>query len=186
MARDLTKEKVVQKAAELANDLGDVHQLKLKDLAAALNIKVPSLYNHVKGADGLIDALRIHALTQLDDLLRDAVAGKIGDEALMAAAQSYRAFAHANPGIYQLIIQAGEPGSEVERIGRNTLSFLLLILGSFGLAGDEALHVVRGFRSLLHGFVSLEIAGGFELDLDLDQSFERLIKDYISGLKAVS
>ena len=186
MARDLTKEKVVQKAAELANEIGDVHQLKLKDLAASLNIKVPSLYNHVKGADGLIEALRIHALTLLDGNLRDAMAGKIGSEALMSAAESYRSFAHTNPGIYQLIIQAGEPGSEVERIGRNTLSLLLLILGSFGLAGDEALHVVRGFRSLLHGFISLELAGGFGLDLDLDQSFERLIKDYINGLKAES
>lgn len=186
MARDLTKDKVVQKAVELANALGDIHQLKLKDLAAELNIKVPSLYNHVKGADGLIDAVRIYAVSQLDDQLRDAVAGKISEEALMAAAKSYRAFAHANPGIYQLIIQAGESGSDVERISRNTLSLLLLILGSFGLAGDEALHVVRGLRSLLHGFVSLEIAGGFGLDLDLDQSFERLIKDYISGLKTVS
>ena len=59
MARDLTKEKVTQKAIELANELGDIHQLKLKDLAAALNIKVPSLYNHVKGMDGLIYACRI-------------------------------------------------------------------------------------------------------------------------------
>ncbi len=183
MARDLTKEKVVQKAAELANELGDVHQLKLKDLAAALDIKVPSLYNHVKGSAGLIDALRIHALSELSGILQDAMVGKISEEALVAAAQSYRTFAHANPGIYQLVIQAGEPGSEVERIGKNSLSFLLLILGSFGLQGDEALHVVRGFRSLLHGFVSLELAGGFGLDLDLDQSFERLIKDYISGIQ---
>ena len=103
MARDLTKEKVVQKAVELANELGDVHQLKLKDLAAALNIKVPSLYNHIQGSAGLIDALRIHALIQLDECLRDAMAGKIGEEALVAAAQSYRIFAHANPGIYQLV-----------------------------------------------------------------------------------
>jgi len=183
MARDLTKEKVVEKAVELANEIGDVYQLKLKDLAAALNIKVPSLYNHVKGASGLIDALRIYAVTQLDDELRDAMVGKIGEEALIAAAKRYRTYAHANPGIYQLIIQVGEPGSEVERIGKNILSLLLLVLGSFGLSGDEALHVVRGFRSLLHGFVSLEISGGFGLDLDLDRSFERLIKDYINGIQ---
>ncbi|MFT5195112.1 MAG: AcrR family transcriptional regulator [Candidatus Promineifilaceae bacterium] len=182
MARDLTKEKVVYKAVELANELGDVYQLKLKDLAAALNIKVPSLYNHLKGTDGLIYALRVHALMMLDGILRDAMAGKIGREALLAAAQSYRSFAHANPGIYQLIIPAGDADTEIERIGRNTISLLLLILGSFGLEGDEALHVVRGFRSLLHGFVSIELAGGFRLDLDLDQSFHRLFNAYIDGL----
>lgn len=181
MARNLTKEKVVHKAAELANELGDVHQLKLKELAAALQIKVPSLYNHIEGTNGLIYALRVHALITMDENLRDAMSGKIGEEALWAAAQSYRAFAHANPGIYQLIIPAGESGSEVERLGWNTISLFLLILGSFGLEGDEALHVLRGFRSLLHGFVALELAGGFGLDLDLDQSFHRLFKAYISG-----
>lgn len=182
MARDLTKEKIVNKATELANELGSIHQLKLKELATALNIKVPSLYNHINGIDGLIYALRVHALTVLYEELRDAMAGKIGREALWAAAQSYRSFAHANPGIYQLIIPAGEADSEIERLGWHTISLLLLILGSFGLAGDEALHVVRGFRSLLHGFVSLELAGGFGLDLDLDQSFQRLFDTYMNGL----
>ena len=182
MARDLTQAKVVYKAAELANELGNVHQLKLKDLAAALNIKVPSLYNHVNGIDGLIYALRVHALITLDEDLRNAMSGKIGREALLAAAQSYRSFAHANPGIYQLTIPAGETDSEIERMGRNTISLLLLMLGSFGLGGDEALHVIRGFRSLLHGFVSLELAGGFGLDLDLDESFHRLIEVYTDGL----
>ena len=135
MARDLTKEKVVNKAAELANELGSVHQLKLKDLAAALNIKVPSLYNHIEGTDGLIYALRVHALIISDENLRDAMSGKIGSEALWAAAQSYRSFAHANPGIYQLIIPAGEADSEIERLGWNTISLLLLILGFFWFRG---------------------------------------------------
>lgn len=181
----MTKEKVVNKAAELANELGSVHQLKLKDLATALNIKVPSLYNHIEGTDGLIYALRVHAHTISYENLRDAMSGKIGSEALWAAAQSYRSFAHANPGIYSLIIPAGEADSEIARLGWNTISLLLLILGSFGLEGDEALHVARGFRSLLHGFVSLELAGGFRLDLDLDQSFHRFFKAYINGLNII-
>ncbi len=73
--------------------------------------------------------------------------------------------------------------SEIDKLGWRTISLLLLILGSFGLAGDEALHTVRGLRSLLHGFVSLELAGGFGLDLDLDDSFERLLSTFIDGIK---
>jgi hypothetical protein len=110
------------------------------------------------------------------------MAGKIGRDALWAAAQSYRSFAHANPGIYPLVIPAGQADSEIERLGWNTISLLLLVLGSFGLEGDEALHVVRGFRSMLHGFVSLELADGFKLDLDRDQSFQRLFQAYVNGL----
>ncbi|MFK7800960.1 MAG: TetR/AcrR family transcriptional regulator [Anaerolineae bacterium] len=183
MARDLTKEKVVAKAAELANELGDVQQLKLKDLAAELKIKVPSLYNHVKGLDGLVYALRLHALKLIDEQLRDAIAGLTGRDALMAAARSYRTFAHANPGIYPLIILVAKADSEVDKMGWRTISLLLLILGSFGLEGDEALHTVRGLRSMLHGFVSLELSGGFGLDLDLDDSFERLLSTFIDGIR---
>lgn len=182
MARDLTKEKVVAKAAKLANQVGDVQQLKLKDLAAALNIKVPSLYNHIKGTDDLILALRVYAHTLSYEALRDAMVGKTGKEALWAAAQSYRAFAHANPGIYQLILPASDPDSEIDRIGWQSISLFLLILASFGLEGDAALHVVRGFRSLVHGFVSLELAGGFGLDLDLDESYKQLLTAYLRGL----
>jgi AcrR family transcriptional regulator len=182
MARDLSKKKIVGRAAELANELGSVDRLKLKDLAAALNVRVPSLYNHVEGTDGLIYAMRLHALAILHASLLDAMAGKIGRDALWAAAQSYRSFAHANPGIYPLVIPAGQADSEIERLGWNTISLLLLVLGSFGLEGDEALHVVRGFRSMLHGFVSLELADGFKLDLDRDQSFQRLFQAYVNGL----
>ena len=112
------------------------------------------------------------------------MAGKIGEEAILAAAHSYRSFAHANPGIYQLVIPAGEDDSEIARLGWNTVSLLLLILGSFGIEGDEALHAVRGFRSLLHGFISLELVGGFGLDLDRTESFDRFLKIYINGLKS--
>ena len=182
MARNLTREKVVKQAAELANELGDVQQLKLKTVAAALNVRVPSLYNHVKGLDGLVHELRIYALTELDERLRDGMAGKLGREAIFAAAHQYRAFAHANPGIYQLVVAAGEPESEVARLSWNTVSLLLLVLGSLGLEGDEALHCVRGLRSLLHGFVTLELAGGFKLDLDLNQSFDQMVAAYLSGL----
>ena len=183
MARDLTKEKVVATAAELANELGDIQQLKLKDVAARLKIKVPSLYNHVKGLDGLVHALRVHALRILEEELRNVMAGKTGRDALMSAADSYRAFAHQNPGIYPLIIQAKGIDAETEKVSRDILTLFLLILGSFGLEGDEALHTVRGLRSLLHGFVSLELAGGFALGLELTDSFERLLSTFIDGIE---
>lgn len=182
MARNLNKQKVVSKAAELANELGDVYQLKLKTVATALNVKVPSLYNHVQGLDGLIHDIRIYTLALLYENLRDAIAGKTGSKALWAAAQSYRSFAHANPGLYPLVLPAGKPDSEIDKLGWYIISLFLLVLGSFGLEGDEALHIVRGFRSLVHGFVSLELAHGFEMDLDVDQSFYQLFKAYVGGL----
>jgi hypothetical protein len=48
-------------------------------------------------------------------------------------------------------------------------------LRGYGLAGDEAIHATRAARSALHGFVSLEIDGGFGLPQDVGRSFERLV-----------
>jgi hypothetical protein len=42
--------------------------------------------------------------------------------------------------------------------------------------------VVRAFRSIAHGFVSLEAAGGFGLSLDTDESYCRLISVFLRGL----
>ena len=48
---------------------------------------------------------------------------------------------------------------------------------------EDGLHAVRGLRSVVHGFASLEVAGGFGLPLDLDESFRRLVEMFIGGLQ---
>ena len=49
---------------------------------------------------------------------------------------------------------------------------------------DEAIHATRAIRSALHGFVTIEQAGGFALAVDLDQSFEWLVARLGDGLTA--
>ncbi len=183
-SRTLTREKVVVVSAELVNRAGNIEQVTLKEIARTLNIRVPSLYNHVKGQAGLRQALRLFALQRLMQLFHEAIAGKTGKEALLATAHAYRAFAHANPGIYPLILEAGpdETGDEINRIKSDILTLFTLILGAYGLDKDDAHHAVRGLRSLLHGFVSLELARGFALPLDIDESFNHLLNLYISGI----
>ena len=65
------------------------------------------------------------------------------------------------------------------------MTLIALLLGSLGLTGDAALHAIRGLRSLLHGFVSLEMGGGFGLPLDLDESFQQMVVVYLQGLVPV-
>ncbi|MGA1836129.1 WHG domain-containing protein [Herbiconiux sp. 11R-BC] len=56
------------------------------------------------------------------------------------------------------------------------------VLAGFGLEGDDAIDATRGLRSLLHGFVALEAAGGFGLPADVDRSFDRLVDAFIRSL----
>jgi hypothetical protein len=59
---------------------------------------------------------------------------------------------------------------------------VLAVLAGYRVSGNDALHAVRGFRAIIHGFVSLDAAGGFRLALDLDESLTRLILAFARDL----
>jgi hypothetical protein len=58
------------------------------------------------------------------------------------------------------------------------------VLEPYRLGEDAAIHAVRGLRSIVHGFATLELAGGFGLALDRDESFLLLLRAYVAGLRA--
>ena len=181
--RQLNKERVLATAVELADASGGVGELTLTALAEALNVRVPSLYNHVNGLDGLYDDLTLLSGRMLLERIRRAAFGKTGEEALRAMAYAYRSFAREQPSLYPLTIEAPDP-DQVERVvlAQEWLQMLLLTMASLGLEEQEALHAIRAFRALLHGFVSLEAAGGFKMAFDVDESFDYLLNNFLNSL----
>jgi AcrR family transcriptional regulator len=187
--RQLDKDRVLETAVDLAEASGGVDELTLTALAAELDVRVPSLYNHIDGLDGLREDLALLTGRRLLAEILQAAFGKTGAEALRAMAQAYRDFALRNPAIYPLTTVAPEPEQvELTALAQEWLQLLLLTVASLGLMGDEALHAIRAFRSMLHGFVSLESEGGFKMGLDRDESFDYLVSGFISciGERGVS
>lgn len=182
--RNTTPEKVIQVAIELADSEG-FETVTLASVAKVLGIRVPSLYNHVAGLHGLQTMLRLWGLRQLTAAIEKAAVGKSGEAALIGIAHAYRAFAHAHPGIYpQTLRAAGSDEPTLVAAAQELLGVLMAVLEHYDLSEDDRLHVIRALRSLLHGFVDLEVAGGFELALDRDESFQRLLDVFISGLRS--
>jgi hypothetical protein len=60
---------------------------------------------------------------------------------------------------------------------------VLAVLASYGPHDEDALHAARGLRSVAHGFATLEVAGGFGIPIDLDESFDRLLRAFVVGLR---
>jgi hypothetical protein len=58
--------------------------------------------------------------------------------------------------------------------GERGVGTLFAVLRGYGLDGDDAVDATRALRSALHGFVSLEQAGGFGLPVDVDRSYDQL------------
>jgi len=181
--RNLSRAAVVRAAADLIDECAG-SDLKLADLAARLGVRVPSLYNHVDSADDLKAGIALYGTEELGRRLGQAAIGRSGEDALWAIADAYRGFARERPGLYPLTLRAPDP-EEAERIAASDeiIAILRRVLEPLGYIDDRAIHVIRGVRSLLHGFSSLELAGGFGMPLDVDESFRQLIASYLSGLR---
>jgi AcrR family transcriptional regulator len=185
----LDKRLVVQAAADLVNHEG-LQALTLSSLARHLGVRTPSLYNHVDGLPDLYRELALMNTRQLGEQLGNAVIGKSGPQALAAIAQAYRAYIKEFPGLYLASLRASgnqEPVDlELQAAEARVVEVALAVVASFGLKDKDGLHAVRGLRSMVHGFATLEAAGGFGLPLDCDESFRRLVDILIHGLQQMA
>lgn len=173
---------ILQAAAEIA-DMQGIDEVTLASLASKLEIRSPSLYNHVNGLQGLRKKLAIHGLEQLHVVMTRAAVGRAGDDAVRALSEAYVAFARTHPGLYEATLRAPDPQDpEVQKAGAEIVDLVIRVLRAYDLEDEGALHAVRGLRSILHGFASLEQRGGFGLPLDLNVSLRLLIDTFLAGI----
>jgi AcrR family transcriptional regulator len=178
----LDQANVVEAAANLVDEEG-IEQLSLGRLAERLGIRTPSLYNHVAGLPGLKHDLRLYCLRDLLDRITRATIGKSRAEAIVSLANAYRAYARENPGRHALTQQAPDTGDQqVLTMAQQVVDVVQAVLAPYRLGEEEAIHAIRGLRSIVQGFVSLEAAGGFGIPIDLDASFHWLINLFVAGL----
>ena len=182
----LTKSTVVQAAAELINEEG-LGALSLNRLAEILDIRTPSLYNHVDGLPGLQKELAVLNARLLADHLSSAAIGRSGTELFMEVAQEFRSYVKEYPGLYMSTLRSsGKQEVQDENLvheEERALKVGLAVMASLGLQGEDAVHALRAFRSMVHGFATLEVAGGFGLPEDCDESFRRLVESLVAGLQ---
>ena len=179
----LDADAVVDAAARLADAEG-LDAVTLARVARALGVRTPSLYAHIGGLDDLRRRLGARGARGLAVAMGEAAVGRSRGDALRAAAAAYRAYAHAHPGSYAAAQRPPDPrDTESATAAEAAVAVVRAILAGYGLEGDDAVHAARAVRAALHGFVSLEAAGGFGIPLDVDESFERLVALLDEGLR---
>ena len=170
-------------AVELVRETG-LENLTINLLAERLGVRPPSLYNHLSGIKELQEKVATFSLQSLEARIRDAAVGKSGSEALLSVAEAYRKFALENSELYKsMLLFPGSADPNVKEAGMAVARIIYQVLEGFGLSEEDRGHHARGFRSLVHGFVSLEEAGFFKSG-DRDKSFLLLVSGFISPLDA--
>jgi AcrR family transcriptional regulator len=172
----LSTEVVVSEAARLVDEVGR-ERLTLAELAKRFGVAQPSLYKHVDGVDGLQRLLSLRVLRELGDALRRAATGRAGKDALTAVAAAYRRYAVSHPGCYAYLVRLQASGDdELSTAAEEVLAVLYDVFAGYGITDPgDAVDAARFVRSTLHGFVSLEVSGGFEMPYSVDGSFERMV-----------
>ncbi|NQX13081.1 WHG domain-containing protein [Microbacteriaceae bacterium VKM Ac-2855] len=176
---------VTEAGASLADEIG-LDRLTMSLVAERLGVKAPSLYKHVDGLAALTHRIAVLGATEVGDALRDAMQGVAGRDALSAAAHTLRGYVKEHPGRYAATTGARPTGDDdplASALGR-TLASLEAVLHGYPVGEAEKLHALRMLRSILHGFATLDSAGAFQIDSDVDDSFTWMIGFLDQGLRA--
>jgi AcrR family transcriptional regulator len=158
--------------------------LTMSRVAGAVGVRPPSLYKHVAGRGALVRQIAQAAFEELGATLERAASS--GDPAadLRAIALAFRSFAHAQPRTYALLFgalpDAWRPAPDAYQ---PSLAVLFRVVS--GLVGPERqLEAARTLVAWSHGFVSMELAGAFQLGGDVDDAFSYGIEALSSALTA--
>ncbi len=166
---------VVEEAARLVDEVG-YDRLTLAGLAKRFGVALPSLYKHVNGLDDLHRRLAVRVAHQLGDEMRRAATGKATADAVRSVAAAYRDYARRHPGGYAYVLRApSADDAEHVAAAAEILDVLYDVFAGYGITDEDAVDAARFVRSALHGFVSLEVGGGFGMPRSVDRSFERVV-----------
>jgi AcrR family transcriptional regulator len=178
---------VVAAAAGLADEIGYAG-LTMGLLAERLGVRTPSLYKHVGGLDDLQHQLATLAMTEVGEVIRDAVQGLAGADALAALLHAIRGYVTQHPGRYMATAGGGGavlrgPDDPLLAASARVLATIAAVLRGYGIAEAEMDHAIRTIRCTIHGFAMLEASGGFQWSNDPDESFEWMIRFIDRGLR---
>lgn len=162
-------------------------RLTLGKLAKRFGVKTPSLYNHIASKTALLQAINTLTLREQMAAAQAAIQAVGRDDpraALRAVADAYRDYALSNPRAYLLLYASDDPAvlpdvALARELGQPVERALADYAGP-----DNALRALRGMWALMHGFVTLQIAGQFRNDeLSLEESWAHVLAVYLDGWK---
>lgn len=188
----LSREAVTRIALDLVDAGGTTGfaDLTLAKVAAEAGVATPSLYKHVGSLAALRREVAVTAARDLRAELVDRTLGRSGPDALRAVAHAMRDYAHARPGRYAAVQVAPDPDdpedAELAAAAADVVGLLVAVLRGFALPEDRAVDAVRAVRAGVHGYVTLELGGGYRLPQDLDRSFAVLVEMLVAGVQALA
>jgi AcrR family transcriptional regulator len=157
--------------------------LTLAVVAQRCGVATPSLYKHVASLGELRLLVGVRVLEDMTERFTAAALGLGGDDAVTALMHAYRAYVADHPKRYAALPMDPLHDPVQQEAGRKLIGVMLATLRGYGMEGQAAIHATRRLRVLVHGFASIESAGGFGLPEDLDETYDQIVQMYLTSLR---
>lgn len=173
---NLNPQKILDQALYWVDAYG-YESLSMACLAQAFHVAVPSLYKHVPSLAWIQSRIAEKGIQELSEVFQKAIYKQDQEAALRQLARKYRQYAIEHPGRYTAIQRAPSlHDANLQALSERILEPIYDLLKTYGRTGDQATHDIRLLRAALHGFVILEMTGGFGMTLNIETSFDHLIE----------
>lgn len=176
----LDRETVVV-TAEAIVDREGYDTLSMTLLAAELDTRVSSLYNHVANLEELRSEIQVRAMQLLGRQVQRAAMGHAGAEGLRVLSHELRAFAQAYPQRYAALTRAPIDRDGFYAAAGEVIEAMGVMVRSTGLPEDQIIPTGMAIFSALHGFVALEASGYFDGMDRLEDVFAQVVRGAVTA-----
>jgi len=182
---NIDEELIVKTSAILSNRVG-LENLSLKMIADELNIKSPSLYNHINSLDEIKEKLMIYGWKQIEENVIDSAVGVSGYDALRSMCYAFYDYGINNKGIFNAMLWYNKYEND-DTLNTTTRLFNLTfkIMRSLNISDVNINHIIRTLRSFLEGFVLLVNNDSFGNPVSIKDSFEISLDVILNGMKVL-
>jgi AcrR family transcriptional regulator len=177
----LSPDAVVDVALAIVDEHG-ADALTLAAVAARAGVASPSLYKHVGSLAHLRSLVGVRVLDEMTGVLTGAAVGRSDDDAVASVMRAFRSYVVAHPARYGAVNPDPLHDPDLAEAGQKMLDVFIAVLRGYGLGRSDAVHAIRRARVILHGFTTIESAGGFGLAEDVDETYEQLIAMFLNSL----
>lgn len=182
--RDWTRAEILAAAWELTRREG-VAALSLRDLAAKVGMRAPSLYTYFPSKNDLYDAMYVQGMREFAQRLSASPPGRDAVETLRHRVKAWVAAAVEDPFRYQLLFERPVPGfvpsTESLAIALACLGETRNVAEAAGLRGERAVDL---FMATTRGLVGMQMAnepGGDRWVGLIDEAVDILVAHYAAG-----
>ncbi len=171
---------IVTAASALLEERG-LDGVTMQAVAERVGVRAPSLYKRVAGREALLRLVAERAFADLAERLDAA-------RDLPELAAVYRAYGHARPAAFRLIVSpgVGVPTVDVSHAAAASAAVRRLVRERLGVSGVRELEAARTVTAWATGFIGMELHSGFNLGGDLDAAWDFGLSLVLGGLDVVA